>query len=92
MRTPDLKIALKLALIYDVPIRVMLDEYYEACRDELHHQTPSVESTAATSYSLGFCSFEQKLEQKVLTQSELRKIRNHSAGIIRKTGERLGHI
>lgn len=92
LRVPSLKSALKLAIIYNVPIRVMLDGYYEACREEVHAKGPDMGETPYTSYLLNFCSFEQELSSREITRASLTKIRRHSSDLIRKTAETMGHI
>lgn len=97
-RIPNLKIALKLAQIYGAPVRVMLDEYYEACRHELRRRahrfskSKSAELAGSQHADVDFCTFERKLSSSTLTSLEIRKIRNHSALLVRRTAEKLGHI
>ena len=92
LRTPSLKTALKLAIIYNVPIRAMLDRYYEACLHEVRTRASEVGEAPYCSYVFGFCSFEQELSAKQITRASLAKIRRHSSDLIRKTAEKLGHI
>ncbi len=92
LRTPSLKIALKLAIIYNVPIRVMLDQYYEACREEVRASASNIGETLHCSDVHNFCSLEQELSSKQITQATLTKIRRHSSDLIRKSAERIGHI
>ena len=97
-RIPNLKIALKLAQIYGVPVRVMLDEYYEACRHELRRQAQrfsknKLEELAGSEHAdVDFCTFERKLSSSTLTNLEIRRIRSHSALLVRRTAEQLGHL
>lgn len=92
LRTPSLKIALKLAIIYNVPIRVMLDRYYEACREEVRASASNIGETSYCSDVYNFCSFEQELSSKQLTGASLTRIRRHSSDLIRKTAEKIGDI
>jgi transcriptional regulator with XRE-family HTH domain len=91
-RIPSLKIALELAIIYNVPIRVMLDGYYEACLAEVRARAAHSGDTSYCSYVFNFCSYEQELSSKQLTRACLTKIRRHSSDLIRKTAEKIGHI
>lgn len=47
LNVPDLRCALKLAQIYEVPIRMMLDEYYAACREEVSRQESLIASNGS---------------------------------------------
>lgn len=96
---PNLKTSLKLAQIYNVPIRVMLDEYYEACLEEIRQQEfaaskrRTTETVVATSGDFReFCTYEQKLAEPLLHADELTKVRRHSTYLVRKTAERMGHL
>src|SRR5690349_18861952 len=42
-KVPNLRTALKLASIYEVPIREMLDEYYAACLEEIRRENETTE-------------------------------------------------
>jgi transcriptional regulator with XRE-family HTH domain len=44
LTVPDLRCALKLAQIYELPVRVMLDEYYGACREEIRRKESQITS------------------------------------------------
>ncbi len=92
LRTPSLKIALKLAIIYNVPIRVMLDRYYEACRNEVRAKASDIGETSYSSDAVDFCSFDQELDLRKISPASLTKIRRHSSDLIRKTAEKLDHI
>jgi transcriptional regulator with XRE-family HTH domain len=86
---PSLKTALKLAIIYNIPIQVLLEGYFEACREEvrrepavLQGQTPQVE----------FCTIEEKLAATSPSQSTLDKASRHATNLIRERSEKLDHI
>ncbi len=97
-RIPRLKVALKLAHIYGLPVRVMLNEYYEACRREVLQQENRL-SNSEPNRSIGidepdldFCTFEVKLSGNNLTTADIFSVRSHSTVLVRKTAEKLGHI
>jgi transcriptional regulator with XRE-family HTH domain len=99
VKNPDLKTALKLAQIYKIPIRIMLDGYFDACREEVRRQEERLSkaegsrNTATDQFlEFDFCSYEQVLAKERLGEDDIFKVRKHSTYLVRKTGERLGHI
>jgi transcriptional regulator with XRE-family HTH domain len=99
LKVPNLKTALKLARIYGIPIRVMLDEYYEACLQEMRRQEErllgvnkiarrSDEGMAITD----FCTYEHELSSESPSEAAIIKVRRHSSALIRKTADKLGHF
>lgn len=99
LRVPDLKTALKLAQIYDMPIRVMLDEYYLSCRREIEQEKlrldphPSVREVDKTERpNVDYCSYDRLLTSESRNEFDLLKVRRHAAYLIRRSAELLGHI
>jgi transcriptional regulator with XRE-family HTH domain len=97
-RIPNLNVALKLAQIYGVPVRVMLNEYYEACRREVLQREKRF-SNAEVNGSIrlddleqNFCTFELKLLANNVSAADISSIRRHSTVLIRKSAEELGHM
>ncbi len=67
-KTPNLKTALKLAHIFNLPVRVMLDGYFDACRAEIKREglrrtstSHGKEGFAIAAYAIDFCTFEANL-------------------------------
>ncbi len=95
---PDLKTALKLARIYNVPVRVMLDEYYKACLEEVRQQEMALsdgktpDSTTSSPETPEFCTYEEKLKAPLLSREAFVKVRHHSVDLVRKTAEKLGDL
>ncbi|MEO8648007.1 MAG: helix-turn-helix transcriptional regulator [Acidobacteriota bacterium] len=98
LRIPNLKTALKLAKIYGIPIRVALDEYYEACVSEVREQEKQHPKPRSTNLpknvhsDFEFCTFEQKLSSPVVGEDEIVQIRRHTALLIRTMAEKMGHV
>lgn len=99
LKVPNLKTALKLARIYGIPIRVMLDEYYEACLQEIRRQEErlsGVKKIGQREYDgLGvtdFCTYEHELSSERPSEGAIAKVRRHSAALVRKTADKLGHF
>lgn len=97
VQVPNLKNALKLGRIYNIPIRVLLDGYYEACRKEIIQESGSdkigtVPISDDTENDLQFCTFEERLKRKKIDNDTLDQISAHAAKLIRRRAETLGHI
>jgi len=99
VQIPNLKTALKLAQIYKIPVRIMLDGYFEACRVEIQRQEALLSvskrrnDVAAGEFDeFDYCTYEQKLAERSLPEKEITKVRRHSTFLVRKTAERLGHF
>ncbi|MEQ1762145.1 MAG: helix-turn-helix transcriptional regulator [Pyrinomonadaceae bacterium] len=99
IKTPNLKTALKLAHIYDLPIRVMLDGYYAAVRDEIKREelrliakTRGKSRVVARSTPVEYCSIEAKADSASAGTREASHARRHATDLIRKSAEKLGHI
>ena len=94
---PDLRCALKLAQIYELPVRVMLDDYYDACREEVRRQESLVTSrTPKTkqneSADTEYCTYEQRLSSRFLNEERLREVRRHTTQLAHKLAEQLRHM
>lgn len=99
IKTPNLKIALKLAAIYKLPIRVMLDGYFEACRAEIKREEAAVSLNSLhvrlsnlKAAGPDFCSFRNSLDRARVSPRDVSKARRHVAELISITAEKLGHI
>lgn len=96
-KVPDLKTALKLAQIYNMPIRTMLDEYYIACRREMEKEKGRLEIdlkkiSMEAARVAGFCSYDQLLSSPARSEADVLKVRQHVAYLVRKSAEMLGHF
>lgn len=97
---PNLKTALKLGIIYKIPIRQLLDGYYEACRNEIKRQELESANNSASANSkdiagdndLEFCEIEEKLKRRHVTTADLEKAYSHTAKLIRRRAEKMDHI
>jgi transcriptional regulator with XRE-family HTH domain len=97
VKVPSLKTALKLAIIYDIPIRAMLDGYFDTCREEVRMQELSISKLRkATDKSIELktdvCTISDSLAKEGVTGLELEKARRHSAELIRRRAEKLDHL
>lgn len=97
VKLPSLKTALKLGIIYKIPIRILLDGYFEACWDELKRQEKQFSSSGISKVEydaadLEFCSIDEKLKSAEITPDDLANAYRHSAELIRRRAEKLDHI
>ncbi len=99
LAVPDLRCALKLAQIYKFPVRVMLDEYYDACREEVRRQESLITSRGAKTKpkepvdtDTEYCTYEQRLNSGFLNAERLGGVRRHTTQLAHKLAEHLGHM
>ena len=99
-KLPNLKTALKLGIIYQLPIRVLFYEYFEACFDELKNQGKDANTVVnsnnlkevISSDGVEFCTFAEKLKAVRVPKTDLDEVRSHIAKLVRGRGERSGHF
>ena len=98
VQVPSLKNALKLGLIYNIPIRILLDRYFEECRKEVVREQTQQSSGIPSTVKVwarqegDFCTFEEMLRRKNLGKVDQDKIGAHLAKLINRRAERLGHL
>jgi transcriptional regulator with XRE-family HTH domain len=97
VKLPSLKAALKLGLIYKIPIRVLLDGYLDACREDIRREEeklnkPARERLIDPADEAEFCTIEEKLSSSNVGESELAKANSHVAHLIRRRAEQLDHF
>lgn len=97
VKLPSLKAALKLGLIYRIPIRVLLDGYLDACREEIRREeeklnTPPREGMTDPAGEAEFCTIEEKLSCSNVGETDLAKAYSHAAHLIRRRADALDHI
>ncbi len=80
-RIPSLKTALKLSIIYKLPVRILFQTYYEECRKELlsraeppnRPSTLSLDLTEPTDY----CSYTEMMKTSFMTDIDKTKVQRH---------------
>lgn len=78
-RLPSLKMALKLSIIYKLPIRVLFPNNYQACSEELCTRARNLnlkldfDLTEPTDY----CSYVEIMNAGLLNTAEEEKVRRH---------------
>ena len=97
MNLPNLKTALKLAIIYQIPVSTMLDGYFAACLAEVRRQETSmtkleVAARSAQDVPLEVCTYEERLSSEFASKLDIEKAGRHSIDLIRKRAEKLNHL
>jgi transcriptional regulator with XRE-family HTH domain len=97
VKLPSLKAALKLGLIYKIPIRILLDGYLDVCREEIRREEeklnkPARDRLADPADEAEFCTIEEKLSSNNIVERDLVKANTHVARLIRRRAEQLDHL
>jgi transcriptional regulator with XRE-family HTH domain len=97
-RTPGLKEAIKLSMLYGVPVRVLFDHYFLRCQKELK-RTIKGSSTLTSKINLdnvrhptgggGYCSYLELLNSARLSQRATVKIRRHIKVLVEEKTKKL---
>ncbi len=93
-KMPSLRTALKLAIIYNIEVRVMLNGYFEACRREVEKTRMGADRNSrslslAPQFANGYCSFEEKLKKADVTKNEIERAHRHTVDLVRQRSEML---
>lgn len=87
-RGASLKIALKLAIIYKLPVRVLFDKIYKDCQQELSDQAGRLGLRSVLKFDLtapaDFCSYAELMKTSFLTDIDKAKIRRHVVFLMRE--------
>lgn len=90
---PNLKTSLKLGIIYKIPIQVLLNGCFEACREEIRQEVSG--SSEILQDELGvaeFCTIEEKLDAIRVDAATLDRAASHVAKLIRTRSAKMDHI
>ncbi|MGI8467318.1 MAG: helix-turn-helix transcriptional regulator [Pyrinomonadaceae bacterium] len=99
-KLPNLKTAIKLGIVYRLPIRVLFYGYYEACLDEIKKQETVLKniekgfnlSKNNFSDDVEFCPFAERLKPLNVKSDDLDKARSHIAELVRTRAEKMNHF
>ena len=93
-RLPSLKTALKLQIIYRLPIETLLHGYYKKCLDEIENQPKTIGGeTDFTLDSIGreICTYTELLKPLQINPSDMEKIGKHILELMNARTEKLGN-
>ncbi len=85
-RLPSLKTALKLEIIYHIPVSMLFPEHFQRYQDEIKKrgQTELSISNKDESYFRDFCCFAESLEKKNPPSDEIEKTKKHVIKLMNK--------
>ena len=98
VKIPNLKTALKLGIIYRLPVHVLLSGFYADCLKEIVKQKEvwnedSFKSLESSLFGeIEYCTFAEKLKPLRVPQVDLDKVGTHIAKLIRERGEKSDHF
>lgn len=91
-RIPSLKTALKLSIIYKLPIRLLFRDYYDECHSEINsrikslkHRATNIDITDPTDY----CSYIEMMKTPFMTDVDKRKVQRHVLELMKERTTRI---
>jgi transcriptional regulator with XRE-family HTH domain len=95
LRIPSLKIALKLSIIYKLPIRVLFPACYRECCEELSAQVAKTNNQSNLKFDLteatDYCAYIALMNSSFMTDIDKEKIRRHIKQLIDGRREKILH-
>lgn len=94
-RLPSLKTALKLQIIYHLPINALFQGYYNKCFDEIENKAKTSGENASfvldSTTKMEICTYLELLESAQVPLSVMEKVGKHILQLMNTRTERLGH-
>lgn len=82
LNMPSLKTALKLSIIYKLPVRVLFQKYYRECRDELITRAENLNQKEILKFDLteptDYCTYFELMKTSFLSEIDKKKIHRHT--------------
>lgn len=79
---PSLKTALKLSIIYKLPIRVLFQKYYRECQDEGTTRAKNLNRESMLKFDLteptDYCTYSELMKTSFLNEIDEKKIHRHT--------------
>lgn len=90
-RIPDLQTAIKLAILYGLPVQVLFDGYFRRCRKELEARLKNSSLTikADLDNAQDFCSYLENMESIPIDGRTIDKVRRHIKVLIDERQKRI---
>lgn len=86
LNVPSLKTALKLAIIYKLPIRVLFHTYYRECQEELTSRAKTLNRESMLKFDLteptDYCAYLELIKTSFLSEIDKKKIHRHVLGLM----------
>lgn len=87
-RVPSLKTALKLSIIYKLPIRLLFQDYYDECRKEINSRMKSLKHQAIANLDItdptDYCSYIEMMKTPFMTDVDKRKVQRHVLDLMKE--------
>lgn len=81
LNVPILKTALKLSIIYKLPVRVLLHGYYRECWEELAARAKTLNQESILKFDLteptDYCAYLELMKTSFLSEIDKKKIHRH---------------
>lgn len=86
INVPSLKTAIKLSIIYRLPIRVLFDKYYRECRENLLARAQKLNYRDQLGFDLteptDYCAYRELMNTSFLSEIDKRKIHRHTLDLM----------
>jgi transcriptional regulator with XRE-family HTH domain len=90
---PRLKVAIKLAILYRLPIRTLFHALYEVCQEELDADLKKIGPVSAPHRDItlpaDYCSYIELMNSSLLNGSDEEKIRRHIKQLMNDRAHRI---
>lgn len=92
-RVPSFKEAIKLSVLYGIPVRVLFERSFRHCREELENtvKQPSLASkiNLQKSRDVDYCSFLELLNSDSISEHDADKIRHHIKVLVEERSKKI---
>lgn len=92
---PSLKTALKLAIIYKLPVRVLFHSYYRECWEELNDRTKTLNQESILNLDAGeptdYCAYLELMKTSFLSEIDKKKIHRHVLALMNERNKMLNN-
>lgn len=92
-RTPSFKEAMKLSVLYNLPVQVLFDRYFLRCREELENTIKNSGLAAKINLDndlgVDYCSYLELMNAARISQQSADKIRHHIKVLIEERSNKI---
>lgn len=93
-RMPSFKEAMKLSILYGLPVRVLFNRYFRRCREELEnsikHSGPAAKINIENERVVDYCSYlELLMNSEDIGEPEADKIRRHIKVLVEERSKKI---
>lgn len=93
LRVPSLKKAIKLGILYNLPIRVLFHNYYRECREELIARAKKFDEQSFGNFNLidpsDYCTYIELMNSPFMDDVDKEKIRRHIKLLMDERGKKI---